>query len=313
MRLALVTCRGTPTNDALAQRSALGIAWEPMTPARALEVLEPGDAALGRLDVLPTLDGMDDGLLALGALVARGVVVLNEPPALLAAHDKLLTARALRRHDVPHPWTTHVCGRRPAPRSDRPLVLKPRFGSWGKEVHKCDDAAALERALDAVRATHWYARHGALVQELVPPQGYDLRIVVAAGRVVGAAYRVAAPGEWRTNVALGGVRRPVADPPRAAAALALEAARAVGTDLAGVDLLPDGEGGWVVAELNGAVEFTQEYAAWGDIFAETAAILAWSARERLERAASSEPSSEPETAPRHAATLLPARRRSSAG
>jgi len=79
-----------------------------MTPRRALEVLQPGDAALGRLDVLPTLDGMDDGLWALGALAARGVHVLNDPAALLAAHDKLLTARVLRRRDVVHPATTHV-------------------------------------------------------------------------------------------------------------------------------------------------------------------------------------------------------------
>ena len=311
MRLALVTCRRTPTNDALAERSVLGMSWEQMSPTQALDELRPGDAALGRLDVLPTLDGMDDGLLALGALVARGVVVLNGPPALLAAHDKLMTARILRRHDVPHPWTTHVRGEQAAPRSDRPLVVKPRFGSWGLEVHRCDGAAELDAALASVRGTHWYERHGALVQELVPPQGYDLRIVVAAGRVAGAVYRVAAPGEWRTNVALGGVRRPVSDPPRAAAALALEAARAVGIDLAGVDLLPDGEGGWVVAELNGAVEFTQEYAAWGDIFAETAALLAWAARERLERDAPSP--QETETGPVRAATLLPARRRSSVG
>ena len=43
-----------------------------MTPKQALERLGPGDAVLGRLDVLPTLDGMDDGLWALGALAARG-------------------------------------------------------------------------------------------------------------------------------------------------------------------------------------------------------------------------------------------------
>jgi RimK family alpha-L-glutamate ligase len=311
MRLAVVTCRDTPTNDALSQRAALGYAWEVMTPARALEELGPGDAALGRLDVLPTLDGMDEGLLALGALVARGVVVLNDPPSLLAAHDKLLTARVLRRHDVPHPWTTHVRGDQPAPRSDRPLVVKPRFGSWGLEVHRCDDARALHSVLESVRRTHWYERHGALVQELVPPQGYDLRVVVAAGRVVGAVYRVAAPGEWRTNIALGGVRRPVSDPPRAAAALALAAARAVGTDLAGVDLLPDGAGGWLVAELNGAVEFTQEYAAWGDVYAETAAVLAWAARDRLSGSAAPVP--EPLSGLSGAATLQPARRRSSVG
>ena len=98
-------------------------------------------------------------------------------------------------------------------------------------------------------------------------------------------YRVAAPGEWRTNVALGGVRRTVTEPPRAAAAVALEAARASGVDLVGVDLLPDRDGSWGIAELNGAVEFTEEYAPWGDIFAETATVLGAVARDRLERRA----------------------------
>jgi RimK family alpha-L-glutamate ligase len=286
MRFALIACRPTPTNDALAAVGSADERWEPMTPHDALEVLRPGDVALGRLDVLPTLDGMDDGLWALGALAAREVVVLNEPAALMTAHDKLITARLLRRHDVPHPHTWHVRNGRPAPRRPRPVVLKPRFGSWGLEVHRCDDPAALDTALAGVRGSAWYRRHGALVQELVPPQGYDLRVLVAGDRVVGAVYRVAAPGEWRTNIALGGVRRSVAEPPRDAAALALEAARVTGAALVGVDLLPDGRGGWVVAELNGAVEFTDEYAPWHDVFAETASALRRTALERCVSAAS---------------------------
>ena len=131
------------------------------------------------------------------------------------------------------------------------------------EIYRCDDHASLQSALARVRDTPWYQRHGALVQELVPPQGYDLRILVAAGRVVGAVFRIAAPGEWRTNVALGAVRRQVADPPPEASALAVAAARATGASLVGVDLLPDGRGGWIVVELNGAVEFTAEYAGVG--------------------------------------------------
>jgi [lysine-biosynthesis-protein LysW]--L-2-aminoadipate ligase len=286
VRFALIACRPTPTNEALAAAGPPETRWEPMTPHEALEVLRPGDAALGRLDVLPTLDGMDDGLWALGALAARGVVELNESAALMAAHDKLVTARLLRRHDVPHPHTWHVRNGRSAPRWPRPVVFKPRFGSWGLEVHRCDDPAELEAVLARVRESGWYRRHGAVVQELVPPQGYDLRVLVAGGRVVGAVFRVAAPGEWRTNVALGGVRRTVSEPPPDAAALALEAARVTGAALVGVDLLPDGRGGWVVAELNGAVEFTHEYAPWHDVFAETASALI---REALERNGSKPP------------------------
>jgi glutathione synthase/RimK-type ligase-like ATP-grasp enzyme len=81
------------------------------------------------------------------------------------------------------------------------------------------------------------------------------------------------PGEWRTNVDLGAVRRAVDDVPREAAATAVAAARAAGAVLVGVDLLPGDAGGWVVVELNGAVEFTAEYSRWCDVFAETALLL----------------------------------------
>jgi glutathione synthase/RimK-type ligase-like ATP-grasp enzyme len=105
-----------------------------------------------------------------------------------------------------------------------------------------------------------------------------LRIVVAHDHVVGAISRVAAPGEWRTNVALGAQRRRMIPPPEACA-LALAATRATGAELVGVDLLPDGCGRWTVAELNGAVEFNGEYALTlgGDPFAEAAVRLAGAA------------------------------------
>jgi glutathione synthase/RimK-type ligase-like ATP-grasp enzyme len=61
------------------------------------------------------------------------------------------------------------------------------------------------------------------------------------------------------NLALGAARRPVV-PPRFASMPATVAAAAAAADLIGVDLLPDGEHGWVVLELDGAVEFTVEHA-----------------------------------------------------
>jgi glutathione synthase/RimK-type ligase-like ATP-grasp enzyme len=92
--------------------------------------------------------------------------------------------------------------------------------------------------------------------------------------VIGAISRVAAPGEWRTNVALGAVRAPVFDPPSEACALAIAAAEAVDGQLVGVDLLPTPYGGYVVLELNGACDFTGEYSREDDVFA--SAILALS-------------------------------------
>ena len=247
-----------------------------LAPEQAVTRLRHGDAALGRLDVLPTLDGVDDGLWALGSLAAGGIRTLNRAGALLAAHDKLLTARLLLRAGLPHPRTRLLSPGAPLPELRLPVVVKPRFGSWGKDVVRCKDLAALRSHLRELELRPWFRAHGAIVQELVPSQGTDLRIVVAGGAIVGAIERVARKGEWRTNVALGAHRRPV-EPPPFACMLAVEAAAASGGDLIGVDLLPDGEGGWVVLELNGAVEFTHEYELGRDPFVAAAWELARSA------------------------------------
>lgn len=94
----------------------------------------------------------------------------------------------------------------------------------------------------------------------------------AAGEVVGAVKRVAAAGEWRTtsrSAALGAPTFPL----REACRLAVDAASAFGIDLCGVDLLPDGCGGWIVVELNGAVDLAAEYSlAAGNVFDEDSAL-----------------------------------------
>lgn len=205
--------------------------------------------------------------------------MLNEASALLATHDKLLTSRLLRRAGLPHPLALHVRpGRALSGLALRPpVVVKPRYGSWGYGVVRCDDAASLRETLAALMDLPWFPRHGALVQHLVPPLGFDLRVLVAGSRVVGGVFRDAAAGEWRTNVSLGGTRRPVAEIPEDAQTLALAAAAATGAALVGVDLLPLRRG-WTVLEVNGAVEFTGDYWVSGDVFAEAAGALFGAAR-----------------------------------
>jgi len=265
MRIAIVSGTRSTTDDELAAVRARGLEVVHLTPTDAVGSLAATDVVLGRLDVRPELDGVEDGLWSLGVLAARGVTVLNGPGTLVAAHDKLLTARILRRSGLPHPETWHVRPGRPYDGPPAPLVLKPRHGSWGRHVVLCETAAALREELRRVHDEPWFRQHGALVQELVPPTGSDLRLVVVGGKVVGAVRRAAAKGEWRTNVALGATRLPV-DPPAVAVELALAAARSVGAALVGVDLLPTPDGGLTILEVNGSVEFTHDYRVGRDVF-----------------------------------------------
>lgn len=252
---------------------AQGIAAALLSPGEAKMLLAHGDTAVARLDVLPTLDAVEAGLEDLDELELAGVRVLNSRRSLMCAHDKLRTAACLVTARVPHPKTVHL------PRTGAPIglslpfVLKPRFGSWGVDVFLCETRNALAAVLDEIRDRPWFVRHGAVLQEFVPATGRDTRVLVAGGRIVGAVQRVAAPGEWRTNVALGAAREPVTPSP-AASRLALAAANAIGAHFVGVDLLPH-NGGHVVLEINGAVEFDKVYDLAGqDVYAELAKALA---------------------------------------
>jgi len=274
VRVAIVGHRSSATNLALAARCWNGSSAELLSPREALLRLGPGDLALSRLDVRDDLDGVEEGLWSLDRLASVGVEVLNPPAALLRAHDKLLTARTLRRAGLPHPRTTLIEPYREPPDLDFPVVLKPRFGSWGKDVQLCESRGELERSLEALAFRPWFRQGGVLAQELIAPLGHDLRLVVAGEKIIGAAKRLAAAGEWRTNVALGASAVPTIPPP-VASRLALAAAAASGLHLVGVDLLPTGPGGFCVIELNGAVDFRPVYSFPGrSVFDDAVAALA---------------------------------------
>jgi len=264
----LIAGRLTPPNvRLLGAARELGAQARLLPPESAEDHARPNETVLGRVDVRAELDGVEPGLESLRRLERAGLEVLNRADALLAAHDKLETATRLRRAGLPHPWTLHVPPGADTPLVDTPVVLKPRFGSWGADVVRCDTQRELRREFARLSTRPWFRDQGMLVQELLLPPRADLRILVACGEVVGAISRRAAPGEWRTNVSLGGTRERAVPSPEARR-LAVAAAAAIGGDLVGVDLLPTA-GGYVVLELNGCVDFNDEYSLpGGDVFAD---------------------------------------------
>ena len=197
MQFALIAHRETNTNLRLLEAVPAGIEATLLSSAETLGHLGDGDAALARLDVLPTVDGIEPGAWELARLEAEGIRMLNRLRTLSATHDKLMTARLLKAAGVPHPTTRHVTHPHTPPTLDPPFVVKPRFGSCGIDVYMCKDRASTRACLEELSTRRWFRRQGALVQQLVPPLGHDLRIVVASGQ------SLAPSSGWRLPVSGG--------------------------------------------------------------------------------------------------------------
>jgi tetrahydromethanopterin:alpha-L-glutamate ligase len=271
--VALVALRAGWCNaDIAAAWWELGIDASLLPPAAAIRRVRAGDVVVNRLDVRASLDGVEPGLSEVSALARSGAVVVNAPDALVAAHDKLATARRLAAAGIPHPGTVHVPpGAGDVSGVTPPLVLKPRFGSWGSDVMLCRSRDEVESALAFANGRPWFRRQGAVAQPYIP-HAADLRLVVARGRLIGAIERRPARGEWRTNFSLGGSRRPVV-PAADAVRVARAATDALGAEFVGVDLLavPDG---YVVLEINASVDFDRLYSLPGrDAYRDLAAAL----------------------------------------
>jgi RimK family alpha-L-glutamate ligase len=213
------------------------------------EALLEADAVLARIIPNGSLEQIIFRVDALHWLEERGVLVVNSPRAIERCVDKFYTSALLQEAGLPTPETV-VCETTEeamaAVRAMGDVVVKPLFGSMGHGMVRVSDpdiAFRVVRALDAVRAVFY-------VQRGVDHGGRDVRAFVVGDRVIGAIRRTAPDGEWRTNVSRGGGAEPVQLAP-AWCALALRAARAVGADYAGVDLLPSADGTVYVLEVNG--------------------------------------------------------------
>jgi RimK family alpha-L-glutamate ligase len=207
------------------------------------------DVVLPRLIPRGSLDQIIFRVNALHWLETHGVTVVNTPGAIERTVDKFYASALLRACGLDVPDTT-VCERlddaQRAVERMGDAIIKPLFGSMGRgmvRVSDPDTAYRVLRALDDVRTVFY-------VQRVIEPAGRDVRVFVVGGRVRAAIERTAPDGDWRANVARGAVARALELPP-AWEAVALRAAAAVGTDYAGVDLMPAPDGRVFVLEVNG--------------------------------------------------------------
>lgn len=126
-----------------------------------------------------------------------------------------------------------------------PVVIKLLEGTQGIGVVLAETAKA---AKSTIEAFYGLKKH-VLVQEFVAEaKGSDLRALVIGGRVVGAMRRQGVEGEFRSNIHRGGNAVSIQLTPEEEQT-AIEAARALGLKVAGVDMLPSDRGP-LVLEVN---------------------------------------------------------------
>ena len=165
--------------------------------------LNPGRmATAGMVGVLETLVQVEDA----------GVVVRNAAKGLLRAASKLYLA-SLPPETVARTWSSRdpMFLRGCVAALDGPSVVKPAIGSRGGDVHLVSpDEAGLDVLLDRL-----VQQGPVLLQEYLPDaQEGDLRVHLVDGELLevngspAAVRRRPAPGEWRSNVALGGTPAP---------------------------------------------------------------------------------------------------------
>lgn len=182
----------------------------------------------------------------LHALEEQSVHVYNTARMIERSVDKAMTSFLLHRAGIPTPlaWTIPDYHRAcelvsQMSRSKRRLVLKPMFGSQGKNLQLISSVAELPE-LEEGRIYY--------LQEFVEnSESYDWRVFVVGDQVVAAMQRSGT--DWVHNVAQGAECR-LADISNELATLAISAVQAVGLFYGGVDLIRSANQQTQVIEVN---------------------------------------------------------------
>lgn len=241
-----LTARGHDAQLLPIQSLSARIGGTPCLAAGA-HALDGCDAILPRIIPRGSLEQIIFRIDALHWLERLGIAVVNPAGAIEKTVDKFYTSALLEQAGLKTPRTI-VAERMDAAMAAfaemGDVIVKPLFGSNGRGMVRVSDeeiAYRVFKALELERAVYY-------VQQALPHEGRDVRAFVVGDRVVAAAWRTA--DGWRTNVARGGRTEQVLLSPEWTA-LSLRAARAVGAEYAGVDLLPTTSGEVFVLEVNG--------------------------------------------------------------
>lgn len=190
------------------------------------------------------------GTAVLRQFEMMGTYPLNESVAISRSRDKLRSLQLLSRKGIGLPVTGFAS--KPSDIPDlidmvggAPLVIKLLEGTQGIGVVLAETRKAAESVIEAFMGLNAHF----MVQEYIKEAGgADLRCFVIGDKVIAAMKRQAKPGEFRSNLHRGGSATLVKLSP-AERSTAVKAAKTMGLNVAGVDLLRSNHGP-LVMEVN---------------------------------------------------------------
>ena len=185
-----------------------------------------------------------------------GVHTFNSSQSIETVKDKLYSHQILAKADIAFPKT--MLAKYPInvnlveKQFGFPLIVKTLSGSMGSGVFLSGSKSKFIDLMEIIRSTK--SNVNFILQEFVKTSmGRDLRVIIIGGRAVACMERVAKEGDFKANFSRGGLVRSFEMTPEIEW-LATETASVFGLEIAGIDLLFDGEH-FKVCEANSSPGF----------------------------------------------------------
>ncbi|WP_206460576.1 ATP-grasp domain-containing protein [Anaerovorax sp. IOR16] len=210
---------------------------------------------------------LQSGLMLLKELELNGERMVNNFQAIQYGQNKCYTSMLLAKKKIRHPKTICSYTNQVAEILSQikeftyPIVFKPISGGRGEGVSR---ACCLEEAIELITvltncSVPFY------IQEFIrnkQQKGYfDYRIFVVGEEAIGGIRRQAFGENWKTNICNGGVAQEIKLNDELTQ-LAVASAKAIGADIAGIDVI-EGDEGYFVLEVNVCPLFHGLYEATG--------------------------------------------------
>ncbi|WP_342535854.1 RimK family alpha-L-glutamate ligase [Sporosarcina sp. FSL K6-3508] len=212
---------------------------------------------------------LDKDTLLASYLKQAGIPIFNDPDVIETCDNKAKQYLELANTGIPMPktiiapkvyanFTIRDSGyyERVLDELGLPMIIKEGHGSFGMKVYLIESEESFYEKVDELRGVDY------VFQEFIETsRGRDLRVNIVGDTIVAAMYRYSET-DFRANITNGGIAE-VVDLTAEQESLALRAAKAVGAEFAGVDLLYGANDEPLVCEVNAAAHIRNIYTVTG--------------------------------------------------